>query len=414
MTFVLSCAGSLVQDGETFETAAFTPIDALKRDDADLYVLFLSGNGVIYTNPSNDDWYRTDPVAWDEEVIGQVDLPPLRFYRPLEPASALACAQQYQFCNAALEGTSGCGPLASMRDAIAGVAPLFETNYTNLVNNVAETDTAARFSYFMNMFFSSVWNLDGVIGSLGPASLHSQRTLSGSIQGTLAPKQWHLDITRLWNITLASTQSAMVSTVYGPSDPALLDIWYNYTTPALQRLCGTQKVRSTTYTSMNLFGICFTYALGTLIALASYLLQPVSALLHRKRGFRRYAHLEWMSNSTLQLQRLAHEELGLGTWSDGIKEIPTTQPGEVIGCLDITDSQHPVLRRVVAAGDSNAKNNNLESGSETGRPSEKCEEEEETSESNSSVISNGKATELQGGKAISESGSGSSDRLEIH
>lgn len=357
---LLSCTASLVQDGKTFESAAFTPINALARDDADLYVLFLSGNGVIYTEPSDDDWYRTDPIPWNEEVMAQIDVPPIKFYRPLEPASVLGCAQQYQFCNSGLPGTSGCGPLASLRDAIAGVAPLFDTSYAEFANNSAETGTAGRFSYFMNIFFSSVWNVDSIIGSLGPSSLHSQRTLSGNIQGTIAPKQWQLDITRLWNITLASTQSAMVSSVYGPSDPALLDIWYNYTTPEHQRLCGAQKVRSTTYTSMSLFGICLTYVLGSLIAIASYLLQPISAFLHRKKGCLRYAHLEWVSNSTLQLQRLAHEELGIGTWSDCSKEIPITKPGEILGCLDMMNAQHPVLRRVDVEEDDDLQDDSSE------------------------------------------------------
>lgn len=48
--------------------------------------------------------------------------------------------------------------------------------------------------------------------------------------------------------------------------------------------------------------------------------------------------------ATLQLQRLAHEELGFGTWSRGAHEMPSTEPDELLGYLDITDPGHPVLR----------------------------------------------------------------------
>lgn len=62
-----------------------------------------------------------------------------------------------------------------------------------------------------------------------------------------------------------------------------------------------------------------------------------------KKGYRQYAHLEWTTNTVLQLQRLAHEELGLGTWSGCADTVPTTKATEVMASLDITDIHHPVL-----------------------------------------------------------------------
>lgn len=62
-----------------------------------------------------------------------------------------------------------------------------------------------------------------------------------------------------------------------------------------------------------------------------------------KKGYRQYAHLEWTTNEVLQLQRLAHEELGLGTWTGCVDTVPTTKGGENIASLDITNIHHPVL-----------------------------------------------------------------------
>lgn len=61
----------------------------------------------------------------------------------------------------------------------------------------------------------------------------------------------------------------------------------------------------------------------------------------------RLAHgfAEWVSGSTLQLQRLAHENLGLGDWKRTDELIPTTARGDVLGVLDITNLKHACLIR---------------------------------------------------------------------
>lgn len=56
-----------------------------------------------------------------------------------------------------------------------------------------------------------------------------------------------------------------------------------------------------------------------------------------------YGYAEWQANSTLQLQRLAHENLGLGTWSKTNEAVPVTEPGDTLGVLDISDIQHSRL-----------------------------------------------------------------------
>ena len=41
----------------------------------------------------------------------------------------------------------------------------------------------------------------------------------------------------------------------------------------------------------------------------------------------------------------------MGTWSKGTDLIPTTKADELLGCLDISDAQHPVLHRSAPEGD---------------------------------------------------------------
>lgn len=48
-------------------------------------------------------------------------------------------------------------------------------------------------------------------------------------------------------------------------------------------------------------------------------------------------------NQTLQLQRLAHEELGYGIWTHAADSIPTTRRGEKLSLIDTSDPDHPRL-----------------------------------------------------------------------
>ncbi|KAI0424065.1 hypothetical protein F5Y09DRAFT_348098 [Xylaria sp. FL1042] len=43
------------------------------------------------------------------------------------------------------------------------------------------------------------------------------------------------------------------------------------------------------------------------------------------------------------LQRLAHEQLGFGTWSKGAADIPVTEAGNILGRLDISNPDHPII-----------------------------------------------------------------------
>lgn len=62
----------------------------------------------------------------------------------------------------------------------------------------------------------------------------------------------------------------------------------------------------------------------------------------------RRGHAEWKAGSTLQLQRIAHENLGLGTWSRTAESVPVTNTGDVLGTYNIDDESHARLVNVNA------------------------------------------------------------------
>ena len=84
--------------------------------------------------------------------------------------------------------------------------------------------------------------------------------------------------------------------------------------------------------------------------LISLLLEPLLAALFKIQRIRdnarlQYAYAEWRTGTTLQIQRLAYENLGMGTWSKTEESIPVTERGETLGALDISDLKHARLVR---------------------------------------------------------------------
>ncbi|KAI0444938.1 hypothetical protein F4803DRAFT_510322 [Xylaria telfairii] len=320
----------------------FMPIRSVFREDADIVLVFLSGEGVLHSAPSTDEWYRVSSTPVNVSVgnpDAAIDATPL--YLPLEPASPLGCANQYQFCH---KDIHNCGLLASFSDAVSSAAQLFNTP---VAYNGSNDTSADLFSYFVSGFMGyQSTTIEGLLAQLGSTSLASKSSLTSAIQGPLPSNQWQLDVTRWWDIRIASLQAAYLSISYfNPPDPSLLRYRTNFTSKGLKKLCNSQKIKSTNYTSFSVFGLLFTYIAGLLIVLVSYLVEPISQILYKKWGYRKLAHLEWNTNTSLQLQRLAHEQLGFGTWSKGTAEIPVTKAGDLLGCLDISNPDHPVLHR---------------------------------------------------------------------
>ncbi|KAI1427461.1 hypothetical protein F5Y12DRAFT_736805 [Xylaria sp. FL1777] len=369
-----------VKEGKVQNESNFFPNDSIFREDADINIHFLSGNGVLFAKPSNDTWYQVAATPVNQLVANANQSVYTSIYLPSEPSSPLACTDQYQFCNS-VSGNRKCGPLSNLRDAVAGVVDLFNTTYSDFAVNNVTTRTATLFTYFTNAI--SDISVPEIITHLGPASLHSQRYLSGGFQYLLETNQWKLDAANWWNISMAARQAAFLGYAYGPTDPAILAQRINYTTPEFKKVCDNQKMRTTTgYGSFSLFGVVFIFLVGGSLVTTSYLLEPISTCLYEKRGYKKYEHLEWTSHATLQLQRLAQEKAGFGTWSDCTDTVPITKANELLGPLDITDPNHPILQ---PSSPEKRVLNNPQSSIEV---PDTVQSPEQTNSSSSTVISN--------------------------
>ncbi|KAG8168949.1 hypothetical protein KVR01_001698 [Diaporthe batatas] len=332
LTYVVN--GTIFPSGDNF-----TPNTGLSSPEGDLVLTFLLGDGIKFLEKADDPWYRVNTPG--PNITTKVEF---MTYKMDEPASPLACLRQYQFCNPALPEEGRCGPLRGFLDAQFQAAPLFDITYDQMVNMTVEqmatndfpqTPAAARYAWLLMFLALQVPSPATLVDILGPNTLTSQQSLtrSSGIIGMIPSYQWQLDIQNLWAIYMASLQAGTVNIAYGTHSPALKPYEIPPSNSHMQKLCESQKILSSIYTSFSVFGLCIIYVIGFLIVLISYLLEPIQAWLYRRHNLKEDAYLEWIADETLQLQRMAYQGLKSGHWSRYTDQIPLTEAGETLADL---------------------------------------------------------------------------------
>lgn len=210
----------------------------------------------------------------------------------------------------------------------------------------ASGDAADRLSWFIYSLDIDEGTLPGMLEEAQENALLSTQSLSSGYQGAALPdNQWQLEVTNWFAICLAFMQQTLLETVSGAgsTNPALT--LQNPDTAAAKKLCQSQKIRTTRYSSFSFVGILFTYILGVAVIVISFAIEPILAFLYRRRNYKQYKLIEWTTDSTLQLHRLAHDG-GNVEWLGCMDNVPTTKTGMQLRGLDTTDSEHPRLVRL--------------------------------------------------------------------
>ncbi|KAH7304338.1 hypothetical protein B0I35DRAFT_465311, partial [Stachybotrys elegans] len=268
---------SRTADNKPYEGANnLIPIRHLLTPNSDLSILFLSGNGILYMENFDDDWYRGTQL-FGNATDGQSIIP---IYMPQEAASPLVCTHQYQFCNLAKPGESGCGPLAGSIDAVERASPLFNATIEEIDSYTAPIGNADAVRFWHLWMISRVNVIDPqeIISVLGSNILTSLNSLLTGYQ--LAPtvdqsRQWQSDVENWFATLMAVLQAAFAFAPLGPDPSRIMETDYADANPTVDKLCKSQKIRSSRYTSFSFFGLCFTYAVGACIILISLILEPL-------------------------------------------------------------------------------------------------------------------------------------------
>lgn len=205
--------------GEPTGRSNFMPRPELEVLDADTTLLFLSGKGVMFEEPSEAYWYEAiTPLG---KLYGLDFQGSLQVYRPNEEASPMGCVERWQWCNSAVPRNRECGALSSFMDSLYSAAPLFNMSGADLDPARPSTSSPAgrRLIWLALIVSKYPTSLDSLLAILGPKSLDSQTRFGAGIQLRIERYQWQQDVTHWFATILASFQASFVDVVVGNTNP---------------------------------------------------------------------------------------------------------------------------------------------------------------------------------------------------
>lgn len=289
----------------------FKPIPELRRDDADLTIVFFNNNAVPMVK---NDGPCTD-LFFSATKQRQKDLLP-NHYWPDNPVTAIGCIDQYQFAKA---GSDEWTTLASYGDA---------TSNMTFIDQLSMKQVAAFAPIQWAMHQAG--GIDMVIENLRTEALRAKKYpgLRHGVQNPLPNDQWIREVEYWFMIGLAKVQLGVVKVALGPQDPDNPGMRDNTTWIVQKRkdlmdyVCSSQKIHSPEFKNLHKAGFIALAVLGGLsIILPSLVLRTM--IWWRKR---QDDVLTWKSYGHLQLQRMAAEGAGVQGWKRGNEDVPLLDP----------------------------------------------------------------------------------------
>lgn len=286
---------------------------------------------VIHNHSTEDPWFAVTTPQKDNTGV--------QYFTSSAPTGVLGCLTQVSICKPALPPDTSCAPLYP--------SPNLSTIFSHPQDLIAIQGALGAMLSVMSTSPDNFYFMAGI------PSLLAGFSLFGPLQLTkLPPTQWQDEVEYNFQNVLASMQASMVEVATGKAPWERMEGGRCRKEDGCRKICGYQKIKSTRFSSFSVLGIVIVLVVGGLIMIsAAYIESLASACLGRGDDKASYALLEWKSNATLQLQRLAHEELGLGTWSRAVDDIPVTNRGDTLGVWDGSDREHPRLKRPSTAVD---------------------------------------------------------------
>jgi hypothetical protein len=261
-----------------------------------------------------------DPIFSAHQREGDFLMPgyaPFPIYTADYPATVLGCIDQYRYCNPRLKKCSPFVPSHWQEDELLA----------ELTENKGEMDVAVLMriytSLMMNLYWQTINNLAAVLSI-------NDNVFSGSV-GFVAHEQWKLEAAHIFELGLAGAQveiTRMAKDSYPHSHGPLKNIL----PPEFHNVCRMIMFHESGYTSISVFGLCVIIIVSAIITTISYMDGVVARLM-----WKRWPHrvLAWRTDTYLQLLRLVNENKRIGTWKQGLQEIPVTEKGETLGVVEV-------------------------------------------------------------------------------
>jgi hypothetical protein len=177
-------------------SSLWTPIPALAKEGADVFIIFIEQNSVTHRGPNKDPVFSATTVAKNNNST----VPMFRSDRFVSP---VACFQQHRFCHPS--DTSQCSPWTGRYEMWKGVSP--DASF-----NVKQKAAAGRI-----FLASRETSLYETINARSSKCLRAQDRMEWLFQGPLPDNQWEIEVETWAQQGLAALQAGIQEYAAGPS-----------------------------------------------------------------------------------------------------------------------------------------------------------------------------------------------------
>jgi hypothetical protein len=264
-----------------------------------------------YSKQVNDLFFEAKSEVPDVNGFGDQ-----MYYYQRRKVSVLGCAVQYQICNPTLPSDVGCSPLT-------GKSVLGEISFKDLRLNDRQGDISQRIWNITE--FRDLWDYIIYLGSNALLAENYLSTGTGQDSAALPNDQWIQEVLGWHNSILATLQRSVLEYAQGPFDQRYnADKYIDRPEPEQEWMCQSQIIRGTSFYNFSIFGLTVLIGAGALIVILNQTLAAVVGLVQRftHRGLSRQE--EWRLTHSLQLQRMAFEGAGIGSWEGKDRAVPVT------------------------------------------------------------------------------------------
>ena len=159
---------------------SWQPIPELSVSDADVSVFFLETNDIVYSTPVVDPWFAAEEGPFSRSTsYGNIT-----YYQSNLPVKALACVQQYQFCNPSLNHNESCTPLMG----------IFEAARSAPATVFSQSKDIDRFLWSLSAIQNMAGGFTEISMVLRGGSLLASDYVSQFGQDGLPDNQWELEL----------------------------------------------------------------------------------------------------------------------------------------------------------------------------------------------------------------------------
>ncbi|KAF1974543.1 hypothetical protein BU23DRAFT_636137 [Bimuria novae-zelandiae CBS 107.79] len=297
------------------------PLAEMSRTDADVALIVVWPNAVVYENPVEDPLFAAHRIEMRQQASGKDKA----LYWSDHKAGVVGCAIQHQYCY----------PRPGKEDYCTPLGPSAAPDTPTTIYPDASPIQASILQLLQSLTRVSDMNRSPHLGNLRA----SKTVMVGHSPG-LPADQWIREVTAWEAFVWTGFQTLLSVSVIGPkvfddAGDAYID---EPTSVGDKQLCASLRMRKAGgFANVNVFALVFVTTFASLISLFSMFVLRFCIFLSRFRKALAPRIDRWVQDGVFQLQRRAFDAQGEACWIDLEKEIPVTKGRERLYALFVKE-----------------------------------------------------------------------------